>query len=118
MKTPTGWTLQPNLLLIEPWDEEGESPGGIWLDHNWEAQAGHAFGLVLQKADHCDTPDLSAMMREVNVGDLVLFTRGAHIKSRSYEGEPLLFVNIEDIQSVLVMEEQDIERYGATFLDS
>ena len=117
MSIPKQWTPQPDLVLIEPWDEEGETLSGIWLDHSWEPQAGHAFGLVLAKADRCTTLNQQAMMDELSIGNLVLFTRSAYIKV-PYEGQTLLFVNVEDIQSVLVMEEGDYERYGAARVDA
>lgn len=116
MNLPTQWALRPSLLLIEPYDEEGLTPNGLWVDHVWEPQAGHAFGRVWMKAARGATADAQAQMAEISIGDLVLFTRAAYIKT-TYEGQDFLVVNVEDIQSVLIMEEGDYERYGAACVD-
>lgn len=90
--------LTRDLLLVEPWDEEGVTPSGLYYDHSWEQVAGHAFGIVLKKSELVSS-NMEESMSEVFEGDLVLFTRGAHIKA--YFDKPLLFVSIEDVIAVL-----------------
>lgn len=112
MKTQRTWTPLPNLLMVEPWDEEGQTPSGLWLDHVWEDVAGHAFGRVLQKAETGDTAQQRDLLKEISVGDLILFTRSAYTKSQTDDGEVVLFVNVEDVISILLMDEDEKKRYG------
>lgn len=104
--------LRNGVLLVEPWDEEGDhevvTDSGetkkIYLDHVWEEVAGHAFGLVVKKPVSNGDPEVDAYLRLVNEGDLILFTRAAHIKTKlSFEGKDydLLFVNVVDVQAVV-----------------
>ena len=114
MKSLSEWTPAPNLLIVEPWDEEGETSSGIWLDHVWEGVAGHAFGKVLAKAQKGDTPQQTGLLADISIGDLILFTRSAYTKAKTADDEVVLFINVEDVQSILLMDEDEKKRYGCS----
>lgn len=94
--------LMDDLLCVEPWDEEGVTEGGIYLDHVWEDVAGHAFGVVVAKAGTG-----SPLLADISLGDKVLFTRSAHMKvNLQWAGQDtdLLLVNVNDVIAILTEE--------------
>ena len=100
--------LTPDLVCVEPWDEEGYTPEGIWVDHSWEDVAGHAFGRVITKASYGESAYSDVLLSQIQPGDLVLFTRAAHVKvvlEWGGQDTKLLFVNVNDIQAVLKEED-------------
>lgn len=101
-------TLQPNLVLVFPFEHEGEStvPGTekvIYLDHHWDATFGYAFGTVLKVATN---------VTDVASGDFVTFVRHAYVPWTDGDGDELLFLNIEDIEGVIAPGTNEVRKTG------
>jgi hypothetical protein len=104
-----------DLVLVLLREEEGLSESGLYLDHDYEHLTGYAFGYILVKAEKGLTPDSQFQLDGLELGDMVLFTRGSETwDTADINGQEckVAFVNVDSIEAVLT-EEQSMSDEGS-----